>query len=81
VTLVHLYGSSLAAARRRQRAHLLGRREQAEAWVKGRQTAARNLANAAPAWGVEVLTLNIEDTGHELAVTRLIDDVHGWARA
>lgn len=80
VTLVHLYGTRLAAARRLARAQQLGRKPQNESWVKGRATAAVNLANAAEGLGCRLITLNVEAPGHELAERRLVDEVRGWAR-
>lgn len=77
VTLVHLYGTGIARARRHRRAEQLARPPQNESWVKGRHTAAVNLVNGAPSWGVEVLTVNVAlDDGSDLV--RL---VRGWAGA
>ncbi len=78
VTLVHLYGQQLAAMRRAQRATALGKREQDERWVKGRATAARNLANGAEGWGCRLLTLNVEAGDYPTAEAALIADVRGW---
>jgi hypothetical protein len=60
VTLLHLYGERVAAARRAARAHRLGRPEQNDAWVRGRRTAAVNLANAAPDLGVRVVPVDVD---------------------
>jgi hypothetical protein len=45
VVLAHLSGPDVAAERRAARAAALGKPEQNPAWVKGRRTAAANLAN------------------------------------
>jgi hypothetical protein len=58
VQLLHLSGLSLAASRRANRARVLGKPEQNASWVKGRRTAAANLALHAPEWGVEVLLVD-----------------------
>ncbi len=58
VQLLHLNGPNLAAHRRVARARALDRPEQSQAWVKGRRTAAANLALAAPDWGVEVSVID-----------------------
>lgn len=58
VLLAHLEGPQVAADRRASRAATLGVPEQNAAWVKGRRTAATNLASAAPAWGCEVIVLD-----------------------
>lgn len=54
VHLFHLQGASLAAHRRSDRARTLGTREQNPSWVKGRRTAAANLALTAHAYGVTI---------------------------
>jgi len=58
VTLVHLRGEHLAAERRATRAATLGRPPQNPAWVKGRRTAAANLARDAQAWGVRLVVVD-----------------------
>lgn len=60
VQLLHLSGLALAAQRRATRARTLGKPEQNPSWVKGRRTAAANLALAAPDWGVESLVVDAE---------------------
>jgi hypothetical protein len=70
ITLAHLYGTRLAAARRAARAEQLGRAPQSEQWVRGRATAARNLANACTAEpGMTVLAVDCE-AGDPLPVVR-----------
>jgi hypothetical protein len=61
VTLIHLDPHGAGEERRAKRAAELGKPPQDPSWVKGRATAARNLAAAAPAWGVEVLPLNTSE--------------------
>lgn len=72
VQLLHLQGMALAAQRRADRARTLGKDEQNPAWVKGRRTAAANLALYAPTWGVEVLVVDaaklMTDHGYHDAV-------------
>lgn len=58
VQLLHLSGLALAATRRANRGRLLGKPDRSDAWVKGRRTAAANLALAAPDWGVQVLVID-----------------------
>jgi hypothetical protein len=58
VVLVHLHAPAAAAERRAKRAAELGKPEQNPSWVKGRATAARNLALAAPSWGCLVFRLD-----------------------
>lgn len=67
VTLIHLTGDDTAAERRAARAVLLGKPEQNPGWVKGRITAARNLAAQAPDWGVRVITLDANRPVADLA--------------
>jgi hypothetical protein len=58
VDLLHLSGMAVAAERRANRARMLNRPQQNPSWVKGRRTAAANLALAAPDWGVQVLVVD-----------------------
>lgn len=58
--LLHLHGEELAAQRRSWRAHQLGKPEQNPSWVKGRRTAAANLARDAVGWGVTVLVVGAD---------------------
>lgn len=58
VCLLHLTGPDAAAVRRRQRAEGTDRPEPHPTWVKGRRTAAANLAAEAPSWGVDVREVN-----------------------
>jgi hypothetical protein len=58
VILVHLVGEGAAAERRAARAAALGVPEQDRAWVKGRRTAAANLADDAHRWGYTVIGLD-----------------------
>jgi hypothetical protein len=80
VTLLHLHGPALAAARRARRALALGVPEQNPAWVKGRRTAADNLARDAPTWGVHVMAVDAArlaaDPGYRDAITAGITAQH-----
>jgi hypothetical protein len=67
VILAHLVGARAASVRRSARADALGVPEQNPSWVKGRRTAAANLANDASSWGCTVIGLDAEDPPETLA--------------
>ena len=80
VQLLHLQGTSLAAHRRSYRARIHGCDEQNPSRVKGRRTAAADLALHAPQWGVEVLLVDatrLDDLGYRDTILNTIR--YGWA--
>lgn len=68
VVLAHLTNPAIAASRRTRRAVLLGVPEQNPSWVKGRRTAAANLAERAPA----AATVVVLDAGDAPALQRAV---------